>query len=94
MKRLAPAIDAARNACLTPARHRALTLLCAPGAELVHDVPGGWWIGNEQISGQVGWWLLRTCYLRGDCWNRADSLERYTLREEGKRALKPERRRR
>jgi hypothetical protein len=36
----------------------------ANGAELTEAHPGGWWIGNNRISGRVGMFLLRYCLIR------------------------------
>lgn len=34
--------------------------------QLIWANPGGWWIGCDQISGKIGWSLLRKCLISPD----------------------------
>ncbi len=64
----------------------------APGAdehvdgELVHEVPGGWYVDLEKISPKIGWALVRKVLVRATtAWK--DNPMRYVLNEEGRAAL-------
>lgn len=58
----------ARAFPLSPGRHALLKTLWedreTEDGELMCSIPGGWWLGNTRVSGNVCTWLLRHGLLR------------------------------
>ena len=52
--------------------------------ELIQSVPGGWWLGSEQISGRIGMALLRDCLISQEDGSR-EGYWIYTLNSDGRR---------
>lgn len=59
---------ASRAFPLSPGRCKLLTQLWenreTEEGDLTCSIPGGWWLGNERVSGNLGKWLLRYSLLR------------------------------
>jgi hypothetical protein len=80
------------NPYLTPGTHRVLTWMREQeeqntGEQLTCAVPGGWWIGCDQVSGAVGQRLLKLVAIRLDCGEPMGDYRLYTLTEYGKKML-------
>lgn len=85
---------------LTPGQHEVLQALAAAedraasegtiftdnDTTLDHFTPGGWWIGQNQISGKVGYSLLRLCLIRREDYS-TETCEYFTINGDGRRAL-------
>lgn len=50
--------------------------------ELVQAIPGGWWLGNDRISGRIGWSLLRKMLVR-EYSDSTEEMRRYYLPRTG-----------
>jgi hypothetical protein len=53
---------------------------------LTHATPGGWWLGDEQVGGQIGYHLLRLCLITEESYC-SDDVKHYRLNEEGRSVL-------
>lgn len=54
--------------------------------ELTQAVPGGWWLGNERVGGQVGYFLLRHALIRQTDGDK-ETMFHYVINEEGCKVL-------
>jgi hypothetical protein len=54
--------------------------------ELVCSRPGGWWVGNEKVSGKIAMNLLRLALIRVE-YNDSDSYVIYGVNQDGRRVL-------
>lgn len=61
--------------------------LMEEGESLVCGIPGGWWIGDEQTSGKVGYGLLRMCLISEETMGSSEAIY-YRINETGRLALK------
>lgn len=68
---------------LTRGERHVLEKLSKEG-DLVQEQPGGWWCGDEKISGKIGWSLLRKCLITEDSYS---GLVHYRINEYGIAAL-------
>lgn len=57
------------------------------GPELVYEPGGGWWVGLDRTSGRAPRQALLLVLLHLEADSRLGGLERYTVNEEGRRAL-------
>lgn len=71
---------------LTP-RQRYVLEQMAEGQELTEAIPGGWWLEEERIGGQVGWALLRMSLISQDKYT-SDGYHIYVINEWGRKAIK------
>ena len=69
-------------------RQREVLERMVAGEELAVGFPGGWYIGDQRLGGQVGWFLLRWMFVRieNDYINNED-LWRLEITAEGRAAL-------
>lgn len=70
---------------LTKGERKALEKMVR-GEELVQAVPGGWWFDNHQISGRIGWSLLRKVFI-SEIDTDNENYRRYHINEWGRDAL-------
>ena len=56
-------------------------------AELIRSIPGGWWLGEDEVSGKICMSLLRKCLLREESGSR-DNYFVYTLNSDGRAAAR------
>ena len=76
-----------RNRFLTPGAERVLRLMeKEEDGELVWSIPGGWWVGAEQVDGRCGMRLLRLVLIHDeDC--GGNEMHHFTINEEGRKVL-------
>lgn len=55
-------------------------------SELVESIPGGWWIGEDEVSGRVCWSLLRKVLI-SEYQYSGDNFKRYHINEWGRKSL-------
>lgn len=53
---------------------------------LVQSIPGGWWLGDEQVDGRIGHMLVRLVLIRQLDFGR-DGYHSYVINEEGVKTL-------
>lgn len=76
-----------RNAHLTAGMERVLRLVKeSEDGELVRASPGGWWVDDEEVPGNVCMRLLRLCLIHLEDFGKED-FERFTLNEDGEGVL-------
>lgn len=76
-----------RSPYLTAGAERVLKLIRdSEEEELVWEIPGGWWVGDEQVDGRCCLRLLRLILIHKEDFG-GEAFERYTINEEGRRIL-------
>ncbi len=77
--------NTSKDARLTTGERILLSAMTADQATLDRATPGGWWIGDHQVSGNIGWSLMRKHLITTE--GEDDTIEYFRINENGRNAL-------
>jgi hypothetical protein len=73
-----------RNQYLTEGMAQVLRIIDeSDEKELAQSIPGGWWVGDQEVDGRVCMALLRFCLLHQEH-DSSETFIRYTINEDGR----------
>ncbi len=73
-----------RNPYLTEGMAQVLRMIDeSTDKELAESVPGGWWVGDQEVDGRVCTALLRLCLVQQEA-DSSETFRRYTINEDGR----------